>query len=66
MDLKDITSNFLVLIAIIGFGVVAIGSGYQGMNSNPIIAGLGVVIIFADMILWYIQKIFSSRNKQKQ
>jgi cytosine/uracil/thiamine/allantoin permease len=64
MDLKNVTSNFLTLIAFLGFGVVVVGSGYKGMEPDPIIAGLGVSIIFADMILWYKQKSFSSNMRK--
>jgi hypothetical protein len=56
VDLKEVTSNFQSLIAILGFGVVVAGSGYQGMEPNSTIAGLGVVIIFVDLFLWFAQK----------
>jgi hypothetical protein len=56
MKLKNVLKNYLSLIAVLGFGVVVVGSGYQGLEPNAFIAELGVAIIFVDMFLWSIQK----------
>ncbi len=68
MNLKDLTaltSNYLALIAILGFGVVVVGSGYQGMEANSTVAGLGVTIIFADMLLWCRQNRLIAHTRKK-
>jgi len=61
---KRFSIKLLALIAILGFGVVAVGSGYQGMEHDHIIAGLGVAIIFSSIILWCLQKLFWSNLKK--
>ena len=48
----DLPKNFCCLVAVLGFGVVLVGAGFQGMIPNPIIEGLGVIVIFADMYVW--------------
>ena len=60
----DLPKSYLTLVAVLGFGVVLAGSGFQGMVPNVIIAGLGVVIILVDMALWIIQKYVLSTKKQ--
>jgi hypothetical protein len=52
----DLPKSYLSLLAVIGFGVVLVGSGFQGMSPNPTIAYSGVAIIFADMGLWVLPK----------
>jgi hypothetical protein len=66
VDLKAVTSNFQALIALLGFGVVIAGLGYQGMEPNSLIAGSGVALMFVDLFLWFLQKrrFYGSRRRR--
>jgi hypothetical protein len=60
----DLPKNFLCLIAVLGFGVVLVGAGFDGMVPNPIIEGSGVAMIFTDVFVWVKQR-KNSRHKRK-
>jgi hypothetical protein len=52
----------LTLLAIIGFGVVLAGSGFEGMTPNITVSLSGVVIIFVDIALWILWKLKAKRG----
>ncbi len=53
----NLPKNYLTLLAIIGFGVVLAGSGFEGMTPNYTVSLAGIAIIFVDIALWALQKL---------
>jgi hypothetical protein len=53
----NLPKNYLTLLAIIGFGIVLAGSGFEGMTPNLSVSFAGIAIIFVDIALWISQKI---------
>ena len=53
----DLPKNYLALLAIIGFGIVLAGCGFQEMTPNLTVSLAGIAIIFVDIALWAMQKL---------
>jgi hypothetical protein len=53
----NLPKNYLTLLAIIGFGIVLAGSGFEGMTPNLSVSFAGIAIIFVDIALWISQKL---------
>ena len=62
--MKYLPKDYLCLIAVLGFGVVLVGAGYQGMVPNPLIEGSGVALMFTDLFLWVKQRNNSNHGKK--
>jgi hypothetical protein len=61
----DLPKSYLSLLALLGFGVVLAGSGFQGMTPDPAIARSGVSIILLSMGLWTAKNVHPKRKKRK-